>query len=827
MTRIVFSGMVYCALLMSAVRVVAQQANTPAPAPATTNASPHRALLNRYCVTCHSDKLRTAGLTLEKLNMDRVAAIAQSGYHPANGSASADTELYEKVLRKLRAGDMPPSGAPRPDQAASDALLQHLESELDRAAAASPNPGRTSLRRLNRTEYANAVRDLLGVEIDAAALLPSDDSRYGFDNNGDVLTLSPLLAERYLAVARQVRRLALGTVEAKPAVEIYDVSKYLMQDDRVDESLPFGSRGGAMVRHNFPADGEYEVNVRLQRNSRDYIRGMGAPHTLDLRLDGVRIGRFEVGGERHGKSSGIFSSASMGELPQEVYERTADEVLNLRFPAKAGAHEVAAAFVKEASIAEEPDYPAMTLYDYAQYKGGLPAVWTVSVGGPYKVNGLSETASRRALLSCPANASQQPNARQQDEACARSILQSLARRSYRRPVPSDEIETLMSFYREGKQRAGFEAGIGNALERMLAGPEFLFRIEADPPSVKAGSSYRVNDWELASRLSFFLWSSIPDEELLGLAEGGKLHEPAVLQAQVTRMLADARASSLVSNFASQWLSLRTLRGVSPDLEQFPYFDENLRQAFRQETDLFLESILREDHSVMDLLSADYTFVNERLAQHYGIPGIYGSHFRRVELKDSPRGGLLGQGSILTVTSYTTRTSPVVRGKWILNNLLGTPPPPPPPNVPELKDRNAAGKVLSMRQRMEQHRANPACAGCHKVMDPLGFALEKFDGIGHWRTIDSNTPIDSSGVLPDGTPFDGLPGLKKVLLEKRRDQFVATVTERLLTYALGRGVEYYDAPAIRAIMREAAAQDNRISSLIVSIVNSKPFQQRMK
>ena len=811
MTRTAYLSQVGLLLLLAAAPVFAQSA-----APA---ASPHRALLNRYCVSCHNDRSRTAGLSLEKIDMDQVAATARAGYPGANRAAAADTETWEKVLRKLRGGDMPPLGAPRPDEPALAALLNHLETSLDGAAAASPNPGRTALRRLNRHEYGNAVRDLLGVEMNPATQLPPDDSRYGFDNNGDVLTLSPVLAERYLAVARHVRRLALGAPEAKPAMEMYDVSKYLMQDDRVDESLPFGSRGGAAVRHNFPADGEYEVKVILQRNSRDYIRGIGTRSTLDIRLEGARVGRFEIGGEKHGKSAGIFSTASMGDVQQETYERTADDALHLRFLATAGTHELSVAFLKDAAVPEEPLFPSMTLYDYAQYKGGLPAVWKVSIAGPFSPKGVSDTASRSALLRCEGT----------DQAgCARTVLQALARRAFRRPPAPDELDTLMAFYAKGRQSAqgqSHAAGMGDALERLLAGPEFLFRVEGEPAGVRPGTSYRINDWDLASRLSFFLWASIPDDELLSLAEQNKLHEPAILEQQVSRMLADARSRTLITSFATQWLSLRLLGGVAPDLEQFPYFDENLRQAFRQETELFLESIFREDRSLLDLLSADYTFVNARLARHYGIPGIYGSHFRRVELQDTPRGGLLGQGSVLTVTSYSTRTSPVVRGNWILNNLLGAPPPPPPPNVPALRDRNAAGKVLTMRARMEQHRANPVCAGCHKVMDPLGFALENFDGTGRYRTRDANSDIDASGALPDGTQFTGLDGLKKILTEKRRDQFAATVAERMLTYALGRGVEYYDSPAIRSIMREASRDDYRMSALILAIVNSTPFQMR--
>jgi hypothetical protein len=775
------------------------------PAPSDPAAiSPHRATINRYCLACHNDRAKTAGLTLEKADLERI---------------SSGAEVWEKVLRKLRAGAMPPAGAPRPDQATSDSLALYLETELDRAATDSPNPGRLSLRRLNRTEYVNAVRDLFAVEIDGGSLFPGDDSRYGFDNIGSALTLSPLLAERYLAVARKVRRIALGEPEVRPAFEYYDVSKYLRQEDRVSEALPFGSRGGIAVRHHFPLDGEYVIKVRLQRNSREYIRGLTEPHDLDVRLDGARIQRFTIGGERKGKSAGIFSTASMGDVEQERYEHNADEVLEVRFPVKAGTRLIGVSFIEEASVPESPLEPRMTMYDFAQYKGGEPGVASIAVGGPYNAKGLGETPSRQKILMC------QPAALAEEEPCARKILTTLARRAYRRPVAAEDIQTLLGSYRTGHNQGGFEAGIAMALERMLAGPEFLFRVERDPAGVAPGAAYRISDLELASRLSFFLWSSIPDEQLLDLAERGSLHEPAVLEEQVRRMLADSRSNALVSNFASQWLYLRNLRTVAPDLEQFPYFDENLREAFRKETELFFESILREDRSVLDLLNADYTFVNERLALHYGIPNVYGGHFRRVQLTDSNRGGLLGQGSILTVTSYANRTSPVIRGKWVLDNILGMPPPPPPPNVPELRDRNKEGKILSMRERMEQHRANPVCASCHRVMDPLGFALENFDGTGRWRTIDSNTPIDASGMLPDGTAFRGPAELRAVLLQKRRDQFLSTITERLLTYALGRGVEYYDLPAVRQILREAAASEYRLSSLLFGITRSTPFQMR--
>jgi len=765
--------------------------------------SPHRALVDRYCVTCHNDRLRTAGLSLAQADTERP-------------SASAD--VWEKAIRKLRTGAMPPAGMPRPDQATLDGFVTHLETSIDRDAAARPNPGRPALRRLNRTEYSNAIRDLLAVDINADASLPADDSRYGFDNVGEVLTLSPLLAERYLAVARQVRRLALGDSTIRPTIEQYEISKNLLQDDRASEDLPFGSRGGLAVRHHFPADGEYVFKVRLQQNSRQYIRGMQQSNDLDVRIDGRRIEHFVVGGERRGRSAFAFSSATMGDVAQEQYERTADEVLNVRQRVEAGAHQVSASFLDDTSVPERPLQQRMTMYDYSQYKGGNAGVATLVIDGPYNVTGPGTSESRRRIFVC------RPTGAADEAPCARRVLTTLARRAYRRRVTNEDLRALMAFYTRGRAQ-GFEAGIGLALERMLAGPEFLFRIERDPVNVAAGASYRVGGYDLASRLSFFLWSSIPDDTLLDLAERGRLSDPTVLEQQVRRMFADPRAHALVTSFAAQWLQLRNIASVTPDQERFPYFDDNLRQAFRTETELFFESLFREERSVLDLLNADDTFVNERLALHYGIPGVYGSHFRRVRLIDGHRGGLLGQGSVLTVTSYSNRTSPVIRGKWVLENILSTPPSPPPPNVPALKERDAGGTVLSMRAQMEQHRANPACASCHRLMDPIGFALENFDGVGRWRTTDANAPIDPAGVLPDGTTFSGLPELRHVLQQKQGEQFVWTVTDRLLTYALGRGVEYYDAPALRAIIRDAAPGGYTLPSLILGVVKSTPFQMR--
>ncbi len=765
----------------------------------------YRAVLDQYCVTCHNERARTAELLLDEANVENI------GEGP---------KVWEKVLKKLRAGAMPPAGMPRPDQATYDSFATYLETALDSAAAAHPNPGRPVLHRLNRVEYTNAVHDLLAVEIDGETLLPADDSRYGFDNIGDVLTVSPALLERYLSAARKISRLAIGDPDISPVFEGYTVPKYFVQDDRMNEALPFGSRGGIAVRHHFPLDGEYLLKVRLKRNSRDYIAGLlDRPHQLDVRLDGARLELFTVGGENHGRSAPLFSNNAMGDRAQDIYERTADDILEVRFPATAGPRQIEVAFLKETSMPEGPLRTPMSKYDLHNYKGGEPGVAGFSISGPYDATGIGETPSRRKVFLCrPANA-------QEEEPCARKILSTLARRAYRRPLTDEDVQTLLDFYKAGHNEGGFEAGIGSALERILVGPEFLFRIEVDPKDVAPDTAYPISDLELASRLSFFLWSSIPDDQLLDLAEREELKDPVVLEQQVRRLLEDPRSKTLVSNFAAQWLQLRNLRAINPDQDVFPYFEENLREAFRQETELFFESQLREDRSVLELLSANYTFLNERLARHYGIPNVYGSHFRRVELETEERKGLLGKGSILAVTSYANRTSVVLRGKWVLENILGTPPPPPPPNVPSLVVSAKDGKALSMREAMEQHRANPVCATCHKIMDPLGFAMENFDGIGSWRTRDAGAPIDSSGVLPDGTPFVGPAELQRVLIESKSAEFVATATERLLTYALGRGVEAYDAPAIRSIIREAAPNNYRWSSLILGIVKSTPFQMR--
>jgi len=763
-------------------------------------------VISSNCLACHNDSLITAGLSLAGLDLHNI------------GSNAA---IWEKVLRKLKARAMPPAGVPRPDEATYDAVAGYLEAALDYHAEINPRPGRPVVRRLNRTEYMNAIRDLLAVEFTQDSLLPPDDTVLGFDNIGSVLTLSPLLAEQYITAARKVRRQAIGEPEARPGFDYYTVSKDLLQEDRMNEDLPFGSRGGIAIQHHFPVNGEYVIQITLQRNYRDYIRGLtNKQHQLDIRLDGERISLFSIGGEKHGKSSVLFSTAAQGDVKQEEYERYADQALEVRFPALAGTRKVTVAFLKETTIPEEPLYPRHTLYDHTQFKGGVPGVRTVAIGGPFGAQTPGETSSRNKIFICRPAANE-------DVICAREILANLAYRAYRRQPANEELEELLEFYHRGELAGGFEAGIGLAIERILAGPEFLFVVERQPASVESGAVYRITDLELATRLSLFLWSSTPDEELLALAESGRLSEPLILEQQVQRMLSDSRSDALIDNFASQWLNLGKLNVATPDSEIFPYFEDNLREAFKTETRLFFEYIFRNNRPLLELIQADYTFLNERLARQYEIPDIYGNHFRKVSLTGHPRGGLLGHGSILTVTSYANRTAPTIRGKWVLENILSAPPPPPPANVPGLRDRDDDGKVLNMRERMEQHRSNPVCASCHKVMDPLGFALENYDGIGKWRTVDadSGSPIDASGSLPDGTAFTGPLELRQVLLQKRREDFVLTVIEKLLTYALGRETVHTDAPVMRTIMRETSADAYHLSSIIMAIINSSPFQTR--
>ena len=777
----------------------------------SADAATARALLDRYCVTCHNGRLRTAGLELDAADP---AAVGESGH------------IWEQVARKLRIGAMPPPGRPRPEREDALALVSYLETTLDGAAAANPRVGRTeTFHRLNRAEYRNAVRDLLQVDADVSELLPADDSdAHGFDNMAAVLSVSPALLERYLSAARKISRLAVGFAPPVPSVDTHHVPLLLYQDERLSEDLPFGSRGGVAIRHRFPVDGEYTIRLRLQRTYTDYIRGLGTPQHLDVRIDGRLIKRFTVGGEAAAHATAAPASFAgntplFGHPDWEQYVLGADEDLVVTFPAEAGERVVGVSFERKLWEPEGVLQPRQTGFPLAinERWQGNAAIGSVEIGGPYAVDGPGNTISRRTIFTC------RPGAGADAAACARQILERLARRAYRRPVTDADIDLLLGFYEERERRDGFEAGIQFALQRLLTDPEFLFRIERDPAGAEPGAAYTLSDVALASRLSFFLWSSIPDEELLDAAIRGNLSDPDVLEAQVRRMLRDRRSRALVDNFAGQWLLLRNIPTVQPDPILFPTFDENLRVAFQRESELFVESIMREDRSVVDLIAADYTFVDERLAAHYGIPGVYGSRFRKVTL-DGRRAGLLGHGGLLTVTSYPNRTSPVLRGKWVLENLLGAPPPPPPPDVPSFPERGDHGEPATVRELLEMHRRSPACAGCHAPMDPLGFALEQFDAIGRWRTTDGNAPIDAHGVMPTGDAFDGLSGLKE-MLAGNPEPLVRTVTEKLLAYALGRAIEYHDYPAIRGIVREADADDYRWSSVILGIVRSPAFRMR--
>ena len=788
-----------------------------------------RQVVQTYCVACHNDRIKTAGLSLENLDPAQVEGRAA---------------IWEKVAHKLRTRTMPPQGRPRPDDAVYDALATTLETALDREAAAHPNPGRPAIHRLNRTEYGNAVRDLLTIDIEAVdgrALLPPDDTGYGFDNIADVLSVSPMLMDRYFSSARKIARLAIGDAAMRPGSRTYPLPKYTRQDDRMSDDLPFASRAGASIRHHFPVDGEYVVKINLLRTYTDLIRGLADPHQLEVRIDGRLIQQFTVGGDRNADGS----RKSREQLNEEL--RMGDARLEAPFPIKAGPHAIGVSFQRQTSMPEgllRPQFGVAT-YDYAGDTDVLPSVSSIVVRGPYNPRPPDDTPSRRAIFVCrpssttaraavragggpqavPAERGARSARVTGDERCAEEILLSLGGRAYRRPLGADDVQGLMTFYREGA-RDGFEQGIQLALQKILVSPEFLFRVERQPPNATPGAPFRISDVDLASRLSFSLWSSIPDGELLDLAARGELGNAAVRQQQVRRMLADPRSRALVTNFAGQWLQAKNLRLSMPDPIQHPDFDENLRDAFQRETELFLDSQLREDRSVLELLTADYTYVNERLARHYGIPNVYGNQFRRVKLTDENRRGLLGQGTILTVTSYANRTAPTIRGKWVLENILGAPPPPPPPDVPSLEDEARGARPRSMRERMERHRQNPACSSCHAQMDPLGFALENFDAVGRWReSIDGTTRIDASGSLPDGTAFTGPGGLRRALVG-HGDAFVRVLAEKLLTYALGRGVEYDDQPAVRGIIRGAAANDYRWSSLILQIVESAPFQMRM-
>jgi mono/diheme cytochrome c family protein len=824
-------------------------AGAPSQAPSATTAATaapaaHRATLDKYCVTCHNSRTKTAGLALDAVNINNLSESA---------------EIWEKVAHMLRAGAMPPAGMPRPEAAVSQSMAGWLETELDRVAAAAPNPGRVPPHRLNRVEYTNAVRDLLGLDI-PAALLPVDGSFQGFDNIAGVLSVSPLLLERYMSVARQVSRMAVGDLTMNVAPVSYVMENIRRQTDRPGNELPFGSRGIAL-KHVFPLDGEYIVKVRLRRDGNEYIRGLGRiPQPVEVRVDGERVGMFADAGLTKGVPPP--EGYNQGELGDAEWEKNAlegDSGYEVRFAVVAGAHSIGVALpARRWENDEELLLPPGAGND--EDRDGHIAVGLVEVSGPYEKKAAADSPSRQKIFTC------RPSGPADQEACAQTILTGIARKAYRRPLTTSDTAAIMRFCAAGMIR-GFDGCIQSGIERILSSPHFLFRVAvtqaamADPTGsprrsvpanawlsgVPAGLALRpvgsqggtamraaamtdgplrLSDFELASRLSFFIWSSVPDDQLLDLAGQGKLKDRRVVEAQVKRMLADPRSRALIENFAGQWLELRRLETVSPVENIFPEFDAELRDAFKRETELYFDSMLRGDRPVSELLTANYTFLNERLARHYGVPNIAGAHFRKVTMTDPRRVGLLGQGSVLTVTSQGTRTAPVLRGKWMLENVLGAPVPPPPPNIPPLKGTSESGEVLTGRAALEQHRKNPVCANCHARMDPWGFALENYDAIGKWRDTEGSKPIDPVAVLLDGTKLDGPVGARQVLLA-RQDQFVKTVADKLMVYALGRPVEYFDRPALRTILRDAAPANYTWSSLIVGIANSMPFQYQTR
>ncbi len=744
-------AVIFAAVLVSAVARAQQPTRAP-----------ERALLDRYCIGCHSAALKSGGLVLEKLDVTHAGDAA---------------ETWEKVIRKVRAGMMPPSGVPRPDRASLDGLAANLEMQLDRAAASRPAPASPTLHRLNRTEYANAVRDLLALEVDASTLLPADDSSEGFDNIAAALAITPALVERYTSAAVKVAKLAVGNTLISASTATYRAAPDFSQAMHVD-GMPLGTRGGLQVRYNFPVDGDYTFKIRAK------VAGIGlggappAGEQLELTVNGERV------------------------------KLAPGTSVDLKIPVKAGPQTVSAAYVRKRPPGNDE------IWGVSAADSG---VQSIAITGPTNVTGPGDTPSRRRIFVC------RPTAESDEVACANKIATELATRAFRQPPSGSDLDLLLGFYQNGRNSANFDVGIEQVVARVLVDPRFVFRFEREPANVPAGSVYRVSDIELASRLSFFLWSSIPDDELLSVAASGKLHEPAVLEQQARRMLADPKSQTLVTSFGDQWLYLRELKAAHPETKGF---NDNLRQGFRRETEMLLESILREDRSVVDLLDADYTFVDETLAKHYGIPDVRGSRFRRVPVTDDDRRGLLGQGSFLLVTSVANRTSPVARGKWILENILGVSPPLPPPNVPALEATEGANKAASVREQMEQHRKNPTCAACHKIMDPIGFSLENFDLVGRKRTSDGGVAVDASGQLVDGTQLDGAASLRRALLG-RSDVFVRTMTEKLMTYGTGRALKYTDMPAVRAIVRDAARNDNKFSSLILGIVKSETFQVREK
>jgi mono/diheme cytochrome c family protein len=763
-----------------------------------SQASTIREFTKQYCISCHNGRLKTAGLELDALDYE----------HPASNAS-----VWEKVIRKVQVGMMPPAGVPHPDPAARRAIVTALSSVLDEAARANPNPGRPALHRLNRTEYANAIRDLLDLEVTPATLLPPDDSAYGFDNVADVLGVSATLMEQYVSAAGKVSSLAVGDPDVSPAAEVYTIPQDASQDRHVEE-LPFGTIGGILAKPTIQVAGEYELSATFFRTNLGVLRGLEYEHQLEYAVDGVRVHLTKLGGPEDWAAN--LENNTL--IADEIEERA-----KVRVHLAAGPREVTAAWLKKSGAIDpvRATRPVRSSHD-TRDPLGIPHLMTFTIAGPFKPEGTGDTPSRRKVFTCTPAAGA-------EERCARQIITTLVRRAYRGQGTDADVERLMNFWREGRRQRDFDRGVQVALQRVLASPKFVFRAEREPAQLPSGRAYRLSDLELASRLSFFLWSSIPDDELLEAATRNRLKDPAVLERQVRRMLADPKSERFVSNFAGQWLYLRNLSNHQPNSMVFPDFDDNLRQAFWREAELFFESIVREDRNVLDLMTADYTFVNERLALHYGIPNVYGSKFRRVTLTEDARKGLLGKGAILTVTSHATRTSPVVRGKWILDNILNAPPPPPPANVPPLPEGDESGRVLSMRERMEAHRKNPVCANCHKLFDPIGLAMENFDAVGRLRERDGGSlgvPIDTSGELVDGTKVDGVVSLRRALL-RQPELFVGTVVEKLMTYGLGRGLTADDMPAVRAIIRDGAGRDYRLSAVVLGIVNSTPFTMRIK
>ncbi|MES2624689.1 MAG: DUF1592 domain-containing protein [Pseudomonadota bacterium] len=750
-------------------------------------------LLDTYCTKCHNEEDWAGSLDLNLISRDDVVS---------------DAETWEKVMRKFRGNMMPPKGNDRPNDNEKAKFVSWLQGSLDSAILAHPNPGKSSLHRLNRTEYGNAIRDLLGLQVDISEFLPADDEGYGFDNIADVLRTSPSLLEQYLQASRKITELAIGDPNIAPISKVYKVTPDLPQAQHIP-GLPLGTRGGILIEHNFPLDAEYDINSVLTRSIVGYTFGLEWPHQFEISVDGEQVFVAQVGGEEDNLRSDQNMSAAADLI---------DARLKTRIPVTAGHHQVAVTFIQKNAAESHEPLELHTRDLDLQNMNGVPSLDYVDIVGPFNSTGSGETTSRSKIFSC------YPEAAADEKTCAIEILGSIGKRAYRRALEDADLNMIMSFYEDSAENGGFERGIQTALRFILTSPEFLFRSEPDPDSVTPGEVYALSDQALASRLSFFLWSSIPDDELLDLAAKNQLNEPKIFDQQVERMLRDPKAIALVDNFAAQWLFLRNLKSINPDTRTFPNFDDKLRQAFRTETTLFITSIMQNDSSILDMINADYTYVNDRLAQHYGIPNIYGSHFRRVQQTDPNRRGLLGHGSVLTVTSYPNRTSPVLRGKWVLENMIGAPPPSPPPNVPALDENTPGLAALSVRDRLVQHRADPACSGCHAVMDPLGFSLENFDAIGRYRAKDASGVIDSSGELADGTPVKDAISLEQTLMQ-HPEYFVDTFTEKLLTYALGRGLEYYDMPVVRAITEQAEDQDYRFSAIIKGIVSSVPFRMK--